>query len=361
MTTPGGWTRVKIVRLNGKPGRPYVVRWRERGRWRQVTIPRRYARHAARREVYRAQIEDRLNGLVQAAHDPITLETAVREFLESRKTKGAKPSTVRTYRHVLERFRRAVRVREVREVTPQVLGRFLAGRRVKPATLRRDWVHLKAFFGWAVRRGQIPAVPLDKEDAPRALKKRAVFYTEAEVRAVLETVRNWRTWVQACVRLAVLSGLRTGELEALSAGDLDFKARLVRVPAQKSAEDRYVAFDADTGGLLHELAYRGECILWGPPDDPFVTGGTFRRRLAADARKICQAAGVRVPAKPIQYLRGTFGTMAARAGVPVFVLQQVLGHQAVQTTREFYYGPRAAEDAASAQRAVSKALENENG
>ncbi len=356
--------RCKVIRRRTKAGRRYVVRWRlPSGRWRQETIPRRYSRNAHRRETFRAAVEDRVNRLGDAEPaEPATVASAVAEFLESRRTKRLKPSSILSYRYVLERFRDDVPARNLEDVTPAMIGRFLAGRKVGRATVRKEFVSLRAFFLWGERVGYLSASPHRKVDAPPKVgTTHAVIYTEAEARAILKAATKRRTWVQASIRLAMLSGLRTGEIEALSAEDVDFARRLIRIPAQKSAADRWVAIDADTGGLLHELAYRGERILWGPPDDPFISEQMFRRRLWTQIYATCEAAGVRRPVKPVHDLRRTFGTLAARAGVPLFVLQQAMGHQTIETTRQFYYQPRAAEDADRALAGVTKALQERNG
>ena len=110
--------------------------------------------------------------------------------------------------------------------------------------------------------------------------------------------------------------------------------------------------DAETLGLLHDLRYRGDRILWGGPEAPFVTEFSFRRHLAAEIRTICRKAGIPKAAKPLHDLRRTCATLMADAGVPAFALGQVMGHQSVATTAAYYVAPNARRAADRGLRAV---------
>jgi len=87
-----------------------------------------------------------------------------------------------------------------------------------------------------------------------------------------------------------------------------------------------------------------------------VTEGTFRRRLTREIRDVCREARVPEPKKPVHDLRRTVGTILARAGTPLFVLQEFMGHKSIQTTRTFYYARDAENAATRALQDLSRAV-----
>lgn len=199
-----------------------------------------------------------------------------------------------------------------------------------------------------MRRGYVQVSPLDALEPPPKARPRPFAFAPQQAAALLAEVRKRRPWVQASVRLALLCGLRVEELSALAAGDVNAAGRLLLVPAQKSARDRLVMFDDETGGLLQDLAWRGDHLLWGPPDAPIISDRLFRRRLWEEVRGLYGALGLPQPRRPVQALRRTFGTALGSASVSSLVMGDVMGHRSLATLRDFYFG---AEGAASARAA----------
>ena len=354
---PVRWTKVKAIRLKTKRGRPWVCRWSEGPRLRQEIVPARFGKNVRLRERYRAALEDRLNGLAGAAKEGPSLEAAVRAFHAAKAAKGLRASTLASYRYVLDRFSAAPKPRALADLLPVYIAPFVGQPGHAPATRRKCWAHLRAFLRWCVRQGHLAGNPLDALEQPVARAPTPFAYQEREVLALLAALKSRPVWSQAALRLAILAGLRIGELADLAAADVDFASRLVRVPAQKSAEDRWVAVDEETAGLLHELRHRGRRMLWGALDAPILTRSMLAGRLRAEVREACGAAGLDPPPKPLQHLRSTFATMAAAAGVSELALAATMGHESIATTRRFYVAPRKARQAGETLRRVQAALD----
>jgi len=352
------WVKVKLLRVRGPRGCRWVVRWWAGPRLRQKNVPARLARSSASRETFRAALEDRVNGLgvEPATAAGLSLEEAARAFQAAKVAKGLKASALISYRYILGRFCTSPRPRVLADLAPAHIAAFIGQAGHAPATRRKHWAHLRAFLRWCVRQGHLASNPLEMLDQPIARDSTPFAYEERDVLALLAALPSRPTWVQAALRLAILAGLRLGELAELDAADIDFAGGLVRVPAQKSAEDRWVAVDEHTTGLLHELRYRGSRMLWGPPEAPIVTRSTLAAQLRQEVRQACAAAGIEAPPKPIQHLRSTFATMAASAGVSELALAATMGHQSIATTRKFYIQARKARQATEAHRRVQQAL-----
>jgi len=351
---PARWIKVKAVRLKTKRGQPWVCRWSKGPKLRQQVIPARFRKPVRLRETYRAALENRLNGLAAAepAAEPVTLQAAIAEFLANCKAKNLRPRSIETYAHVLRRFERTLKQRLLRDIGRRDVTAYLAGRRVRAVTRLRDWTHLHVFFSWAVEDNYIQENPAVRKHRPRAKPPIPFAFTAEEAGRIIEVARGCRPWVSAACRLALIGGLRAGELAAVAAEHVDWRRGVLRVPAQKSAHERRVGLDAETLGLLHDLRYRGDRILWGGPESPFVTEFAFRRHLGAEVRAICREAGVPEPVKPLHDLRRTCATLMADAGVPAFALGQVMGHQSVATTATYYLAPNARRAAKQGLRGV---------
>jgi len=344
------WINVALILAKTRSGRRYTMRWTDSaGKRHSQVVPKRI-KNRRQAEAFARRFEDTLNGQGDQVPEAVTLKRLVADFLAAREGKGVRPRTLVTYRTILEAFAREIGQADASAVTGRDVEAYLAGRDVAQATRRRDWVHLRALFRWAVKTDRLTRNPTDAVDAPRVPRPEPKALTPPEAVRFLEAAARRPTWAEAAMRLATLGGLRIGELGAIQVEHLDWSARTLNVPAQKSAEARVIGLDEITMGLLWELRHRKRPLLWGPLVEPFLTRYTFEKRLRQEIRETCKAAKVPALDKPVHDLRRTCATLLARARVPDLALAEFMGHQSLQTTRRFYV-------AADAQRAASVAIE----
>lgn len=362
------WIKVSLVFRRSR-GRRYVMRWTDTaGKRHEQAVPPRI-RNRRQAETFARRFEETLNGQGDQVPEPVTLKRLVTDFLAARESKGVRPRTLATYKTILEGFAQQVGPADAAAVTGRDVEMYLAGRDVAQATRRRDWVHLRALFRWAVKTCRLGRNPMDAVDAPRVPKPEPKALTPEQAARFLaaaakrpEAVAQEKgpecpTWAEAAIRLATLGGLRIGELAALKAGHLDWTAKTLHVPAQKSAEARVISLDERTLGLLWELRHRADRpILWGPLAEPFLTRYTFEKQLRAEIRKTCQAAKVPDLDKPAHDLRRTCATLLAWARVPDLALAEFMGHQSLQTTRAFYVAADAQRAAEAARKGLAEML-----
>lgn len=142
------------------------------------------------------------------------------------------------------------------------------------------------------------------------------------------------------VRLALLTGMRAGELLNLQVSDVDFGRSLVfiRNPKWKQDVRKTEGLPASTEalGILRELCQQAKSgrLFWyeGSERTPLVcvVSNLFRRH----ARK----AGL-TGLKP-HSLRHTFGTRLGEAGCDAYEIRKLMGHASITTT-QIYVHPRA--------------------
>jgi integrase len=132
------------------------------------------------------------------------------------------------------------------------------------------------------------------------------------------------------VRLAfetmLWTGLRVSEIASLTGEDVikENGKLFLRVRSGKGNKERIVpVLDADLGKELLKLSKdRGKSLLFG------VTDGTLKDY----AYKVRKASGVHFHS---HRLRHTLATRLLAKGIPIDIVQKVLGHESISTTRRY--------------------------
>ena len=182
---------------------------------------------------------------------------------------------------------------------------------------------------------------------------------QSEIRALMASFRTDRD--RAIAGLMLFSGLRSIEVLGLRVRDVDIGRGWLRVVG-KGDKERRVPLDPDVGSLVQSylLAERPETTCpalfvaaKGPHRGQPLTPAGLRRVF----RYHRERAGV--PAGHPHALRHSFGTAMAEAGVDLPVLQELMGHEHVDSSAVYIHlAPahlRSAYDAARArQRAWQK-------
>ena len=157
--------------------------------------------------------------------------------------------------------------------------------------------------------------------------------TRAEVGRIVEQCRNPKH--RALLLTCYGCGLRVSELVALQVADIDPERHLLRVTQGKGAKDRMVILGA---GLLGELraywrAYRPwRWLFCGQRPDVSLGINTAQRVFKrAKARAQVERIG------GIHSLRHAYATHQLEAGLPVHLLQRLLGHRSIHSTLRYVH------------------------
>jgi site-specific recombinase XerD len=183
----------------------------------------------------------------------IDIEQLVDQFLRTREAMGCTSDTLSTYRKGLVRFVRVTGVREIHELTREVVEEYLGSllKRMKLVSAHRHYRVLRTFLGWLVKTGKLSSDPLEgfRMRTPKTLPR---VPEDEEVRRLLaacdtsfEGRRN-----RTMIALLADSGLRKEELRRLRVGDVDLGMGLVRVTCGKGQRDRVGFFGETTASLL---------------------------------------------------------------------------------------------------------------
>lgn len=232
----------------------------------------------------------------------------------------------------------------------------LIERRLARATVRRALYALGSFFGWAVRWELVARNPIDRITIPRrervrdvralAKRERAVLIAAADALAT-SSRRPIDAQAPLLVRLMLKTGLRRGEVLALTWADIDLDLGELLVRYGKGGKSRRVPLeDADLlARLLAMRTSRGvdDRSELSPP--VFVTPGDKRLSITSFYRifhRILQLADLSGRGIRPHTLRHTFGSVLCERGVPVPYVRDLLGHSDISSTMVYVHSTPAA-------------------
>ncbi len=271
-----------------------------------------------------------------------------------------KPSTVRRYRDLIRLHVTPVLGNErLAKLAPADVQRLYADRLaagLSPTSVRHVHGVLHRALGQAVRWGMVVRNVADAVDPPRRSTPEAKTWDAGQVRAFLAATVG--DDLEPLWRLALLAGLRRGELLGLLWRDVDLDrsslavrrtlsrgaaSRLEPGEPKTAAGRRQVALPASAVDALrrHRLRQVERRLAAGPAweDHEFVFATEAGRAihpntLASRFRKLTAAAGV----PPIRFhdLRHTCATLLLTEGVHPKVVQERLGHADIGMTMNLY-------------------------
>ncbi|MHC4253638.1 MAG: tyrosine-type recombinase/integrase [Planctomycetota bacterium] len=212
-------------------------------------------------------------------------------------------------------------------------------RRVSPSTVSQQLYAIKFLFEITLKR----RLNCLKTIRPKKTRKLPVVLSVPEVRAILKRIRVAR--IRTCMAVIYSCGLRLLEGTHLRAADIDSDRMFLRVESGKGDRDRCVPLPSRTLRLLRDywrddrplhLAELPACkVGLSPPDALFPAGraeGVVGPTSVQKAMKLAVAqCGIKKKAT-VHTLRHSYATHLLERGVPLPVIQQVLGHASARTT-----------------------------
>lgn len=244
------------------------------------------------------------------------------------------------------------------------------GRPLSPRTVEYTRAILRKACADAVVERLLTVNPVHGSKAPRRERHDLVVWDDEQQAAFLgaETVRESRWWV--VWRLALATGMRRGEMCALTWDAVDLAARTIHVNRSatqidkevvtndtKSGEDRIIAVGGDMVAALktwkkqqaEERIAAG--VAWTDSGGLLFTWQDGTRALPdyLSKRFVTQQAGMGLPRLSLHGTRHTHATTLLRAGVPVHVVAQRLGHADPSLTLRVYSHAIPADGVAAAE------------
>jgi integrase len=265
--------------------------------------------------------------------------------------------TVNEYRATIAYANDAFGEKQLRRIRPADISSMLATMRQRKVSASTQAKHLRVLGGCfrsAVRHGYAGSNPLDRmpeNERPRPQRRESAYFESDELPRLLGEIPEglWQTLVS----LAVFTGLREGELAALTWGDVDLQGATIRVRRTfsggkigptKGRTARTVDLPSEAVDLLGrwwgESGKPGDNALVFPREDgsghqPFWR---FTRVVLYPAMKRAgiPRAGATGEDRDFHSTRHTFARIALEAGIPLSWVSRQLGHSSEAVTDRHY-------------------------
>jgi len=225
----------------------------------------------------------------------------------------------------LRHFKRIVSLNSSKEITQPNLDAFVLKRseEIGKNTLNKDIRNIKAFLNWAVKnRFVTPGLEIKKVKVPQ---KPVSALSQQQVRDLLIAASGHPT-LRLRVLLAVTTGLRRGDIEAIRVGDIHFDRNTIATrnrKAGKAMPERPIPEE-----IMTELSNHVATL-------PDGQERLFTDRFSAKKwEKIRKAVGL--PELKFHDLRKTFASLLTQRGVSTAVTQRLLEHSSPQLTNDVY-------------------------
>ena len=263
-----------------------------------------------------------------------TDEIVIEKFLSAKRVEGCSEKSLRYYKSTIMIMLGKVE-KSIDHITTDDLREYLTAyqseKNSSKVTIDNIRRILSSFFSWLEDEDFILKSPVRRIHKVKTAKIVKDTYTDE----ALELMRDSCTTARdlAIIDLLASSGMRVGEMVSLNRDDIDFHERECVVTG-KGNKERLVYFDART--KIHLQNYLNGRTDTNPalfvslkaPHDRLMIGGVETRLREMGKR-------LNLPKVHPHKFRRTLATSAIDKGMPVEQLQQLLGHQKIDTTMHY--------------------------
>lgn len=255
-------------------------------------------------------------------------------FIAAKRVEGCSDKTLRYYESTLRNVIKAID-KQVCEICTDDLRLYLDGYRnsggASKTTIDNIRRILSSFFAWLEDENYILKSPVRRIHKVKTCKTVKETYTDEALELMRDNSENIRDL--AIIDLLASTGMRVGELVRLNRSDVNFQERECIVLG-KGNKQRKVYFDARA--KIHLQNY-----LTSRADDNealFVSLQRPHNRLQISGVEIrLRELGRKLDINKVHphKFRRTLATMAIDKGMPIEQVQQLLGHESVDTTLQY--------------------------
>ena len=287
------------------------------------------------------QLQSVLEGVlsgVELSHSAGMVESAKVDtvvcFINAKRIEGCSEKTLSYYRQTIVSMLSGID-KEPQEIVTEDLRKYLTeyqtSRKSSKVTIDNIRRILSSYFSWLEDEDYIVKSPVRRIHKVKTAKVIKETYTDEALEIMRDNCCNVRDL--AMIDLLASSGMRVGEMIALNRDDINFNEREC-VVFGKGSKERIVYFDARTKihlqNYLESRTDTGSALFVSltAPNDRLQIGGVERRLRELGKR-------LNLPRVHPHKFRRTLATSAIDKGMPIEQVQQLLGHQKIDTTMHY--------------------------
>lgn len=266
-------------------------------------------------------------------------------YLESQNYAHLTVSAYKSDFRLYSAFLHAQGIDDIYEITPQLVRsypKWLVKRGLQPSSIARRINSLRSFFKWAEEEEIIEENPLRKVRVPRLEKSIPQYFRDDELLRFLSVPTLKHPLDRAVIYLMVNTGLRRQEVINLDLDDIDLNNNLLTVRHGKGGKDRLVPINRMAReALICYLSVRPQCdddaLFVGMRTSRIRIGKTYLHKLFI---RCLDEADIRRKGLSLHKIRHTFATRLLERGADLRTLQELLGHEDLNTTQIYAHASK---------------------
>jgi integrase len=248
-----------------------------------------------------------------------------KEYHHAKQVDGIEEVSIYEALLTLRHFERLTKPGSSRQITQQTLDAFVLerGKAVKKSTLNKDIRNMSTFLNWAAKNRYV-ASGLEINEV-RISQKPVIALSPQQVRTLIRLASTHPT-LRLRILLAVTTGLRRGDIEAIRISDIHFERNTITTrnrKAKKAMAERPVPEP-----ITMELS---NYVITLPDGQELLFTNRFPEKRW---KKIRSKVGL--PDLKFHDLRKTFASLLAQRGVSTAVTQRLLEHSSPKLTNDVY-------------------------
>ena len=272
--------------------------------------------------------------LINEKNSGETREDLLKTFISAKRVEGCSDKSLRYYYSTIKNMQESIDKAEELITTEDLrnyLNEYQQSSSVSKVTMDNVRRILSTFFSWLEDEDYILKSPVRRIHKVKTGKTVKETYSDESLELMRDHCDNTRDL--AIIDLLSSTGIRVGELVKLNIQDVDFENRECIVFG-KGNKQRRVYFDARTKIHLQKyLSQRQDSnealfVSLSKPNERLLISGVEIR-----LRKIGRELNLH-KVHPHKFRR-TLATMAIDKGMPIEQVQQLLGHQSIDTTLQY--------------------------
>jgi integrase len=199
-----------------------------------------------------------------------------------------------------------------------------------PQTVKHVLALLNRIVNFGVKKGLSRPLPFTI-DKPRVNNIVTEDLTPDELSRLLAAIENDKDHqVAAMMKLALVTGMRAGELFNLRWSDIDFQRGFINIKGPKGGLDQKIPLNGSAKQLLDSHQKTSSSYVF-----PSRTGGK-RTTVQKVSNRIKKAANLPDSFRPMHGLRHVYASMLASSGkVDLYTLQRLLTHKSPSMTQRY--------------------------
>jgi len=251
-------------------------------------------------------------------------------FIAAKTAEGLAKSSISLYRNRLTRLYEDVGV-PIKKMNADHLKSYIASeidRGLAKTTVNGFERTVWQFFRWLHEEGLIPQNPTRNIKVVKALYEQREAFSQTEIQLIKEACTSDKQL--AMIHFLLTTGCRKAELISVDIADLDFMNLQLQVTG-KGNKTRTVYFDDVTAMMLQRYLKKRK------DDNPALFVDRFKNRYESNAitqmfNRMSKKTGIHVFA---HRFRHTLAQTLLDRGMRIEEVQQILGHEKVETTRRY--------------------------